>query len=99
MPETCWDGGFDGKHRISCILLVLSLHFNISTFLLLTYCSAVSVQSSCPVLILLLPSYISLSIHVSLGSNPFSLLIKLYRLMERFEGSLDTDSWQFGLYF
>jgi len=26
MPETCWDRKFDNKHRISCILLVLSLH-------------------------------------------------------------------------
>ena len=26
MPETCWDSKFDNKHRISCILLVLSLH-------------------------------------------------------------------------
>jgi len=26
MPETCWDRMFDNKHRISCILLVLSLH-------------------------------------------------------------------------
>ena len=25
MPETCWDRKFDNKHRISCILLVLSL--------------------------------------------------------------------------
>jgi len=26
MPETCWDRKFDNKHRISCILLVPSLH-------------------------------------------------------------------------
>jgi len=26
IPETCWDRKFDNKHRISCILLVLSLH-------------------------------------------------------------------------
>jgi len=26
MPETCWHRKFDNKHRISCILLVLSLH-------------------------------------------------------------------------
>jgi len=26
MPETCWDRKFDNKHRISCILLVLSFH-------------------------------------------------------------------------
>ena len=26
MPKTCWDRKFDNKHRISCILLVLSLH-------------------------------------------------------------------------
>ena len=26
MPETCWDRKFDDKHRVSCILLVLSLH-------------------------------------------------------------------------
>jgi len=25
MPETCWDRKFDNKHRISCVLLVLSL--------------------------------------------------------------------------
>jgi len=29
MPETCWDRKFDNKHRISCILLVLSLHLKI----------------------------------------------------------------------
>jgi len=28
MPETCWDRKFDNKHRISCILLVLSLHLS-----------------------------------------------------------------------
>ena len=26
MPETCWDRKSDNKHRISCILLILSLH-------------------------------------------------------------------------
>jgi hypothetical protein len=26
MPETCWNRKFDNKHRMSCILLVLSLH-------------------------------------------------------------------------
>ena len=26
VPETCWDRKLDNKHRISCILLVLSLH-------------------------------------------------------------------------
>ena len=26
VPKTCWDRMFDNKHRISCILLVLSLH-------------------------------------------------------------------------
>jgi len=26
MPETCWDRKLDNKHRIICILLVLSLH-------------------------------------------------------------------------
>ena len=26
MPETCWDREFNNKHRISCILLVPSLH-------------------------------------------------------------------------
>ena len=26
IPETCWYRKFDNKHRISCILLVLSLH-------------------------------------------------------------------------
>jgi len=29
MPETCWDRKFDNKHRVSCILLVLSLHLSI----------------------------------------------------------------------
>jgi len=28
MSETCWDRKFDNKHRIICILLVLSLHLN-----------------------------------------------------------------------
>ena len=31
IPETCWDRKFDNKHRISCILLVLFLHLNVST--------------------------------------------------------------------
>jgi len=26
VPETCWDRKFDNKHRISCILLVQSIH-------------------------------------------------------------------------
>jgi len=26
MPETCWDRKLDNKHRISCIVLVRSLH-------------------------------------------------------------------------
>jgi len=32
MPETCWDRNFDNKHRITCILLVLSLHLLTTLF-------------------------------------------------------------------
>jgi len=32
MPETCWDRKFDNRHRISCILLVLSLHLKLFAF-------------------------------------------------------------------
>jgi len=40
MPETCWDRKFDSKHRITCILLVLSLHLtkiNLKRFIFIIY--------------------------------------------------------------
>ena len=38
MPETCSDRKFDNKHRISCILLVLSLHLTDLLLCVVTVC-------------------------------------------------------------
>jgi hypothetical protein len=74
--------------------IVLIKEVNISTFLRLTYCSGTSMQSSCPILMLLFPNYSSPSIHVLLAIDPFSLVIKVSIHVCR----LMKARWKFGYF-